>query len=162
LKAVKGKRQEALFWIVLFLGLRRGEVLGLRTTDLDFDTMTITVDESLQRQNGRLERSDPKTETSRRILPISAPVAKVLEEHLQRLDTEREKSGENWQENELLFPTTIGTPFDPRNLVRNFKEALTEAKLSETTQTDHSPTPPPADTTGSHTSSSGSNGTRGR
>jgi integrase len=134
LDAVKGHRQEALYWIVLFLGLRRGEVLGLRITDLDFDTMTITIDGALQRQNGKLERSDPKTEGSRRILPMPAALAKVLREHLRRLDVERQQAGDAWQEHGYLFPTRVGTPSEPRNVVRNFKATLAAAGLPVTTR----------------------------
>lgn len=131
---MKDQRQEALYWIVLFLGLRRGEVLGLRINDLDFEAMTITIDGSLQRQNGRLERSDPKTDKSQRILPMPAALAKVLREHLRRLEAERKQAGDTWQEHGYLFPTTIGTPYDPRRLVRNFKAALEAAGLPATTR----------------------------
>jgi integrase len=134
LNAVKGHRLEAVYWVTLFLGTRRGEVLGLRKTDLDFSAMTITIDGSLQRVNGKLERSDPKTETSRRILPMPAVLAKVLREHLRRLDTEREKAGDRWEEHNLLFPTQLGTPLDPRNLLRHLKSILEAAGLPPTTR----------------------------
>jgi integrase len=134
LDAVKGHRQEAILWIVIFLGLRRGEALGLRKTDLDFTAMTITVDGSLQRQNGKLERSDPKTDKSRRILPMPVPLAKVLREHLRRLDVEREEAGEAWREMGYLFSTRTDTPSDPRNVVRDFKAALERAGLPATTR----------------------------
>src|SRR6476660_6795006 len=104
--------------------LYTGEVLGLRISDVDFAAMSITVDGALQRQNQRLERSDPKTDTSRRILPMPAAPAKVLREHLRRLDVECKQAGDAWHEHGYLFPTTLGTPTDPRNLVRDFKAAL--------------------------------------
>jgi integrase len=113
-------------------------VPALRLTDLDFDAMTITIDGSLQRINGtssvpgKLERSDTKTEGSRRVLPMPEPVAKVLKEHLQRL--EKERASADWQEQGLLFPTTVGTPMDPRNLLRHLKSVLEEAGLPANTR----------------------------
>ncbi|MEI7768995.1 MAG: site-specific integrase [Chloroflexales bacterium] len=48
LAAVKGHRLEGIYWVALFLGLRRGEVLGLKIESLDLATKTLTVDGSLQ------------------------------------------------------------------------------------------------------------------
>jgi integrase len=134
LDAVKGQRLEALYWLTLFLGLRRGEVLGLLKENIDWKTNTITIDGSLQRVNGRLQRSDPKTETSRRMLPIPAALARMLREHLRRLEAEQAKIGESWQEHGFLFPSERGTPLEPRNLVRHFKLALVKAGLPKTTR----------------------------
>jgi len=65
---------------------------------------------------------------------MPAALAKVLREHLRRLDAERKQAGEAWQEHGYLFPSTIGTPSDPRNVVRDFKAALERAGLPLTTR----------------------------
>ena len=39
------------------------------------------------------------------------------------------EDSDRWQENDLIFPSTLGTPLDPRNLYRQFKKALQEARL---------------------------------
>jgi len=134
LEAVKGHRLEALYWVTLFLGLRRGEVLGLLKENIDLKAMTITVEGSLQRVNGKLVRSEPKTETSQCVLPIPAPLARVLEANLRRLAAEQDKLGDAWQEQGWLFPAISGTPLEPRNLVRHFKSALAKAGLPTTTR----------------------------
>lgn len=131
LDAVKGHRLEAAFWVALMLGLRRGEVLGLLKTSIDFQAKTVTIDGSLQRIGSKLVRSDTKTESSQRRLPLPEPLIKVLRDHLHRLEQERQDAGDNWVDTEYLFPSERGTPLEPRNLLRYFKEALVTAKLPE-------------------------------
>jgi integrase len=64
LGAVAGHRLETLYRLALSLGLRRGEVLGLRWADVDFEHATLRVTGSLQRLRGKLERSSTKTTAS--------------------------------------------------------------------------------------------------
>jgi integrase len=59
LDAVAGHRLEALYRVALSLGLRRGEVCGLRWEDIDFEQQMLRVTGSLQRQNRKLERTAP-------------------------------------------------------------------------------------------------------
>jgi integrase len=110
-----------------------GIALAMELLLFEIIRQIVPIDGSLQRVNGKLERSDPKTETSRRILPMPAVLAKVLREHLRRLDAEREKAGDRWEEHGLLFPTLLGTPLDPRNLLRHLKSVLEPAGLPATT-----------------------------
>lgn len=134
LDAVKGHRLEALYWVALFLGLRRGEVLGLRLSDLNLETMTLTVEGSLQRVGKHLVRSQTKTESSQRTLPIPRPLARVLRAHLERLEQERLAPESDWEEHGYLFPSERGTPLEPTSLLRHFKAALKRAGLPEGTR----------------------------
>lgn len=134
LNAVKGHRLKGIYWVAIFLGLRRGEVLGLLKENIDFEANTITVDGSIQRIGKKLERTEPKTETSRRVLPMPASVARVLRAHLVRVEAERSQAGETWEEHGYLFPSARGTPLEPRNLLRHFKDVLAEAKLPASTR----------------------------
>jgi integrase len=65
-----GQRLEALYIVALGLGLRKGEILGLRWEDVDLDRAVIYITGALQRQNGRLERSATETEASVRVLAL--------------------------------------------------------------------------------------------
>ena len=69
LDVIKDDRLEA-FWIcALTLGLRRGELLGLRWDDIDFANGLLAVRQTLQRADGSLQFVDPKTDRSRRVVP---------------------------------------------------------------------------------------------
>ncbi len=134
LNAVKGHRLEGIYWVALFLRLRRGEVLGLKIASLDLVTKTLTIDGSLQRVGKELVRSTTKTESSQRTLPVPEPVLRVLRAHLQRLEADRLSAGDAWEEQGYLFPSERGTPIEPSNLIRHFKAALKRAGLPESTR----------------------------
>jgi integrase len=68
LKAAKGERLYALYVLALCLGLRRGELLGLRWEDIDLDSGTLEVVQTLQRVGGALRFVRPKTEDSARTI----------------------------------------------------------------------------------------------
>jgi len=119
LKAAAHDRLYALYVLALNLGLRRGEILGLRWEDIDFEDETLAVRHSLQRVGGQLRVVAPKTRTSERTLPLLPLISKVLREHQARQDAERETAGVNWRETGFVFTTAIGTPIKPDNLRRS-------------------------------------------
>ncbi|ABD09508.1 phage integrase [Frankia casuarinae] len=120
LKAAAHDRLYALYVLALYLGLRRGEILGLRWEDIDFEDETLAVRHSLQRVGGHLRVVAPKTRTSERTLPLLPLIAKVLREHQARQDAERETADVNWRETGFVFTTAIGTPIEPDNLRRSW------------------------------------------
>jgi integrase len=111
------------------LGLRQGEILGLRWSDVDVETSTLRVAQALQRVNGRLEFVEPKSRRSRRTIPMPPTVARALRAHRSRQLEERIAVGPRWRESDLVFTTSIGTPLDSRNVTRRFQAALERASL---------------------------------
>lgn len=129
LKAIKGDRLETLFHVALSLGLREGEILGLRWEDLDFDKQLVRIRSSLQRIDKKLQLVEPKTKKSKRTLPIPATLLSSLKGHRTRQLEEKLLAGGNWQENGLVFTSCQGTPLYARNVVRSFHRLLAKAKL---------------------------------
>ena len=84
LDAARGDKYEALYTIALWLGLRQGEILGLRWEDIDFDARTLRVEMALTPVDGKLELAAPKTESSRRTLPLPPALVTTLREHRKR------------------------------------------------------------------------------
>jgi integrase len=128
LAALQGHRLEALYRVALSLGLRRGEVLGLRWVDVDLNGATITITGGLQRVNNVLERTPPKTAGSAATLPLPPALVRALRQHHQRQEAER-AACPDWQEHGYVFPSRIGTPFEPTNLNRHLKALLRRAGL---------------------------------
>lgn len=122
LSAASGDRLYAVYVLALLLGLRRGELLGLRWSAVDLRRGTLRVQSSLQRVGGQLVFTSPKTKRSRRAVPLPRAVVQVLTEHKARQAGER-AAAELWADDDLVFTTSIGTPIEPRNLSRHF-EAL--------------------------------------
>jgi integrase len=127
LDTARGTRYWALWVLALTLGLRRGELLGLRWADLDLDRRTVRVTRSVQRIGGRLVVEEVKSETSRRTLPLPRITLDALREHRTRQHDERAAVGDLWQDHDLVFPTSLGTSADPRNLRREFVRLLVRA-----------------------------------
>lgn len=127
LKAMAPDRLGAAYTLSLTLGLRRGEVLGLRWADLDLDAGTVAVRQQLQRRAGRgLALVPLKTIKSRRTLVLPAPVIDIIRSHRAAQAAERLVAGVEWANtNELTFTTPLGTPVDRDN----FRHHL--AKISE-------------------------------
>jgi integrase len=94
-------------------GLRRGEVLGLRWSDLDTKTGVLTVSRTLQEPSGGIVFREPKSAMSRRALPLDAVTLKELARHRTRQKQQRLALGEAWQENGLICPGDLGEPWSP-------------------------------------------------
>ncbi|MFC4942346.1 tyrosine-type recombinase/integrase [Pseudonocardia sp. GCM10023141] len=122
-------RLYGLYVVAATLGLRRGELLGLRWTDVDLVRATLTVAQTVQRVGGRLVVDDTKSQASDATVPLPKITRKALLDHLARQGKERVDAGEIWQEHGLVFPTSVGTPMEPRSLNRHFDGIRTRAGL---------------------------------
>ncbi|MGD9724361.1 MAG: tyrosine-type recombinase/integrase [Pirellulales bacterium] len=129
LDAVAGDRDEALYTVAIALGLRRGEALGLRWDDIDFDAGTLRVRHALQRAPTGLQLTEPKSDRSRRTIATPALVARALRAHRARQLTRRLAAGSRWQDTGFVFTTSLGTPMDERAVHKRFKAVLAAAGL---------------------------------
>jgi integrase len=131
LEAVTGSRLEALYSVALSLGLREGEILGLRWEDVDLDGARLRVERALQELAEGLVSGVPKTEESRRTLILPSFAVTVLRTHRVHQIQERLIAGSRWYESGLVFTTTVGTPIHPRNLRKHLRGALQDAGLPQ-------------------------------
>jgi integrase len=89
LMVVEGERLKALYWVAVLLGLRQGELLGLRIEDVDLEAKTLHVRGAAQFQTGKYIVIVPtKTSASETPLPIPDVLIPVLREHLDNLAEE--------------------------------------------------------------------------
>lgn len=119
LGAIDGHRLEPLYRVALSLGLRRGEIIALRWTDVDLNGKTLKVRKA-------------KTAAGVRTIPLPDKLVEVLRDHWQFQQQERLMTGVDWKEHGLVFPSEVGTPLIARNLVRHFKSVLKRAGIPET------------------------------
>jgi integrase len=132
LKAATEHRLGALYVLALFLGLRRGELLGLRWEDVDLDRATLEVVQTLQRVGGALRFVPPKTEDSRRTVPLPPVCVEALREHRKRQFADRAEAWPDWEDDGLVFPSRRGTPMEPDNLRRSWYAIRKAAGLGQT------------------------------
>jgi len=131
LAAIQGDRFEALYSVALTMGLRQAEALGLRWEDVDLDLGTLRVSKQLQRIDGRFQLVEPKTDRSRRVLVLPAPVADVLRAHRDRQAADRQRAAARWPDWDLVFCMWDGRPVEARTIVRQFHLHLERAELSQ-------------------------------
>lgn len=122
LAAVMRPEYRAMVWLGAVLGLRWGEVAGLRVDRVDLLRRTITVAEQVTRGLGGVGFvAPPKSSAGRRTLTIPAPLVKVLSAHLASRDLTAADA------DALLFPNRDGTPLDYSNWRRRIWVPATEA-----------------------------------
>jgi integrase len=126
LAAAEGHRLEGLFVTAMMLGLRPGELTGLRWSDIDLANGTLTVAASLKSERGQLRLGETKTRQSRTV-NLPEPVWAALRAHDKVQKAERLKVGAAWRNRGLVFTTEVGTPIDPSNLRRAVKGLCEDA-----------------------------------
>ncbi len=107
--------------LLIVYGLRRGEALGLRWSDIDADTGTIHIRQQLQRVRGELQLASVKTYAGQRVLPLLDLAQQALAAQADRQARHRADMGSAWQDTDLVFTTRTGRPVEPRNFVRSFR-----------------------------------------
>lgn len=116
LAVVKGHRLEPLYRVALSLGMRKGEIIALRWSDVDMSEGVVRIAKS-------------KTEAGIRKIAIPPRLREVLVAHQERQQEERHIRDAEWQEHGLVFPSEVGTPILKGNLQRHFKNVLKRAGL---------------------------------
>jgi integrase len=118
-------RREPLYPAFLLLtlyGMRRGEVLGLRWSDIDWDRDQLHVRQQLQQVRNELQVGPVKTNAGKRDLPLLEPVREALNQH----QAIAEGAGSH---SDLVFRSEADTPLWPRNFVRAFQRVREQAGL---------------------------------
>lgn len=129
LEAAEGSRYAPLFRLLVNTGMRRGEALALRWSDVDLTNRTVRVRHTLSREDGQLVLTEPKTAKSKRSLFLTDASVSVLEAVKHRQRVERLAAGSIWVDSGFVFTTEIGTPSDPRNALRAFRAAADRAGI---------------------------------
>lgn len=113
--------------LMLVLGLRRGELLGLAWDDLDLRAGEARISWQVQRIGGQLVRRPTKTHSSDAPLPLPEICVQALE-HRRRTERRlRMAAGEAWAGTGLVLTTRLGDPIDPRNFQRAFRSSVQRA-----------------------------------
>ena len=114
----------------IFSGVRRGELIGLEWSDVDFKNETININKSTQYlpENGIFDK-DTKTESSNRIVPIPDYITKTLLEYKEWYDEQKDIWGDKWIESNKLFVQDNGKPMLPDTIGKWFKPYIEELGL---------------------------------
>lgn len=132
LSAVKGTDFEALLQLAVTTGLRQSELLALKWSDVDWKRNTFSIQRQLLRKFQNKEYfSSLKTQAGKRTIHLGKKTIQCLQEHKNRQIIQKKKYSVLWEDNNLVFPSSVGTPINQRNLLRRFKKILDENGLRE-------------------------------
>jgi integrase len=129
LKAADGLRYRPALVLIAATGLRKGEALALRWSDINFAGASLRVAATLSRVGAELVITEPKTARSRRTVPLSPAIVALLKAHRATQAAERLHAGNQWTDMGLVFATEFGGPVDPRNLLRAVQIAAAKAGI---------------------------------
>ncbi|MEU0027900.1 site-specific integrase [Streptomyces sp. NPDC006335] len=118
----------AAFVLAIAMGLRRGELVGLRWTDVDLDKRVLYIRQQTQRRRGVLYDDDTKNRRNR-ALPLPAMCIAPLRWHRMRQVAAKQRAGESWDDGGYVFATRNGRPVEPRNVYRSFTRVAQSAGL---------------------------------
>lgn len=121
------------FFLLVSTGMRRGEILGLRWTDVDLDKQTVYVQRSwVKSQTKSAQFAEPKTAMSRRVIPLTAEAVAVLQQHKEKqviIKKEKEEKSKKYEDQSLIFCAEDGNPLYPGTLNTYLANALKRADL---------------------------------
>jgi integrase len=152
LEAAGRERNQARWAIALSLGLRQGEVLGLRWVDVDLDSGTLRVRRGRmrptykhgcdgkcgkpagycpERQQARSETAETKSRAGRRPIGLPPALLELMRAHRREQDRERETAAQHWEEGGYVFTTPTGRPINPSTDYHQWKRLLATAGLRD-------------------------------
>ncbi len=137
LAAARGHRMEALFHLELATGMRRGEIMGLKWQDINFEKGALRVQRILSRVPSKMPgkgyvEAEVKTAKSRRHLIVAPFALEMLKQHRERQAIEQVKAADAWEDHDYVFCTAIGTHVNPtRDILDVLKSLLKKAELPD-------------------------------
>ena len=129
LDSVATDRLYALWRVAVTTGLRRGELLGLRWRDVDFDGARIAVVQQRAKGGGTVSAGPTKTKRGRRLVSLDDTTLAALRQHREAQDKERELLGAAYEDSGLVFCLANGMPLYPDRVTQLLRSHVRAAAL---------------------------------
>lgn len=128
LEAAKATPYYALFYLALFTGMRRSELLALRWQDVDLTLSQVHVSRTIHQLRDRsLIFRSTKTAKGRRTIDLPPSATRVLSEHRETQNLERLMRGKPSKDEDLVFSQEDATPMRPNSITRAWVTLATRA-----------------------------------
>ena len=120
----------ALLYLAIVSGCRRGELLGLKWSDIDFENHTIHISRSLYKiSKEKIKTKEPKTGASERKIVITDNCISLLRQHKYEQNLIRFQLGERWNGDDFVFTQWDGQPMHPSTPTHWFPDFLERNNL---------------------------------
>lgn len=122
-----------LWHFLLGTGVRRGEALGLRWSDIDWKAGTARIEQTIRPLHGKTHPKGTKNPQSVRRVPVHKGLLTRLQRHRTKQSTHRLKMGEAYRDHDLVFASNVGTAINPNNVLRAFLPLVAKAGVTRIT-----------------------------
>lgn len=112
------------FWLAATTGMRRGEILGLRWSDVDFSAARLSVRHTVLNIAYQVTAGTPKTARGRRSIALDPTTIAVLRAHRKNQAAVRRAQGRTPSADDLVFPRADGGPHHPDLFTQSFERAV--------------------------------------
>jgi integrase len=129
LVGTRDDRLAAAFVTLATTGARRGEVLGLRWTDLDLDAGRASIRQTVITVKHEVRIGEPKTAKGRRTITLDPATVTALRDHRKRQAAERLQMGAGFTDHGLVFCRVDGGPLHPERFSRTFTDRSRQLEL---------------------------------
>jgi len=123
-------RLYAAFVLLATTGMRRGEALGLRWSDVDIEAARASIVQTVIAVKHKVQFGDPKTARGARTVSLNAGTVKALREHRKRQAAERLQIGSGFTDHGLVFCHVDGGPLHPERFSRNIRLPIPPARVT--------------------------------
>ena len=142
MKALDGHRYETEIKLAMLLGLRRGEVLGLKFSDVDFDRHTISIERQVSTIKDDTKHNNTsyyglkklKSESSNRVLSISTEIEQLIKRKQAFNELQAQKLGKEYIDLDLICCDDMGGVLSPQTLYHAFKRIMEKSNLPTNTR----------------------------
>jgi len=131
LGAMQDERLCSLWHTIAMTGMRRGEAIGLRWSDVDLEGGRLSVRRALIPNGREVIVSEPKTVKGRRVIALDPGTVEVLKAQAARQLDEQKEWDEAWVETGLVFTLENGAALDPESVSRYWRQAVKKAMLPQ-------------------------------
>jgi integrase len=130
---IEQTRGKTRYWIAIFLavmtGMRQGEILGLKWSDIDFDKKVLYVRRGLKKDKTGF--TDLKTDKSRRTISLSPTTIRILDQQKSKVLIEKEHLGSEYQDDDLVVCSSKGTPARATKILHAWNRLCEKFKPTE-------------------------------
>lgn len=123
-QTAEDRRFYIAYVLAIYTGMRRGEILGLKWSDIDFERCVIHVQRTLYKTKEKIIFQEPKTRGSKRSIVISSSVIAALRRHRAKQNEIRLKLGPAYKDHDLVLASWTGSPVDPSDMNKDFRAAI--------------------------------------
>jgi integrase len=125
-----GEKLYALYYLAIHTGMREAELLGLKWEDIDWKSSTLHVNRQVRHFKGSSYAFlKPKSKSGVRPIALGSKALNVLLKHKEEQKIARNAAGDDWKDLDLVFSSSVGTPYTASNLRRAFRKVLEASGL---------------------------------